>query len=136
MFDISFTELLLVGVVALLVLGPERLPRLARDVGHWIGRARRYAHRVVQDIDREGELAELRRLRDDIEASARSVAAQAEQVTSELGRTLDDVAQARDDPMPVAATPTAVERKPSASGHKPRRRKPTAASNEGPAGSR
>ena len=68
MFDIGFSELVVIGVVALLVLGPERLPRLARDAGRWLGRARRYVNRVREEIDREVELSELRRLRDEIEA--------------------------------------------------------------------
>ncbi|NBS94035.1 MAG: twin-arginine translocase subunit TatB, partial [Betaproteobacteria bacterium] len=66
MFDIGFGELVVIGVVALLVLGPERLPRVARDVGRWIGRARRYVERMREEIDREVELTELQRLRDEI----------------------------------------------------------------------
>lgn len=53
MFDIGFLELMLIGVVALLVVGPERLPRLARTLGLWIGRARRYAATVKSDVERE-----------------------------------------------------------------------------------
>lgn len=97
MFDVGFSELLVIGVVALLVLGPERLPRLARDVGRWVGRARRYANRVREEIDREVELGELRRLRDEIEANARAAANEVDAATQVVEQavqsTLDQVAQ-------------------------------------------
>jgi sec-independent protein translocase protein TatB len=60
MFDIGFLELLLVGVVALLVLGPERLPGAARTAGKWVGKARSMVSLVSQEIDRELKAEELR----------------------------------------------------------------------------
>lgn len=60
MFDIGFSELLLVGVIALVVLGPERLPRAARTAGLWLGRARATAQRFTAEIDRELKAEELR----------------------------------------------------------------------------
>lgn len=95
MFDVGFSELLVIGVVALVVLGPERLPRLARDVGRWVGRARHYVNRLRDEIDREVELGELRRLRDEIEARARSVEDHVDGVEQSLHATLDEVAQPR-----------------------------------------
>lgn len=95
MFDIGFSELLVIGVAALVVLGPERLPRLARDVGRWVGRARHYVNRVRDEIDREVELGELRRLRDEIEARARAVEDHLDTVEQSLHATLDEVAQPR-----------------------------------------
>ena len=62
MFDIGFSELVMVAIVALLVVGPERLPKLARVAGMWLGRARRTLATVKQEIDRElkaGELTEI-----------------------------------------------------------------------------
>ena len=56
MFDIGFSELLVIGVVALIVIGPERLPRVARTIGHLMGRMQRYVADVKADIDREVEL--------------------------------------------------------------------------------
>ncbi len=53
MFDIGFWELLLIAIVALLVIGPDRLPRMARDVGRWIGQMRRYLNSVRADFERE-----------------------------------------------------------------------------------
>ena len=61
MFDIGFWELLVIGVVALLVIGPDKLPGLARTAGLWIGRARHFVGTVKADIDRELRADELRR---------------------------------------------------------------------------
>lgn len=53
MFDISFAELALIFLIALLVLGPERLPRVARSMGYWAGRARQAFHHLKTELDRE-----------------------------------------------------------------------------------
>ncbi len=60
MFDISFPELLLILVVALVVIGPERLPRVARTMGFWVGRARSVFNSVRRDIEREARIDELK----------------------------------------------------------------------------
>ncbi|MFO1371060.1 MAG: Sec-independent protein translocase protein TatB [Candidatus Competibacteraceae bacterium] len=60
MFEIGFWELVMVGVVALLVVGPERLPGLARTVGLWLGKARRMVMEVKAEVDRELQLDELK----------------------------------------------------------------------------
>jgi sec-independent protein translocase protein TatB len=72
MFDFSFGELALVAVVALVVLGPEKLPKVARTVGHLMGRARAYANQVKSDIDREVQMDELRKLQQQAQEAARS----------------------------------------------------------------
>jgi len=64
MFDFSFGELAIIGAVALVVLGPERLPKVARTVGEWAGKAQRYVSQVKADINREMELAELKKLQE------------------------------------------------------------------------
>lgn len=61
MFDVGFWELAVIMVVALLVVGPERLPRLARTVGLWVGRGRRFVQTVKADIDRELAADELKK---------------------------------------------------------------------------
>lgn len=70
MFDIGFTELLVIGVVALVVIGPERLPRVARTAGQWLGKLNRYVSQVKQDIDRDMRLEELRKMQQDMKDSA------------------------------------------------------------------
>jgi len=65
MFDLSFGELAVIGTVALVVLGPERLPKVARTVGDWVGKAQRYVNQVKSDINREMELAELKKLQEE-----------------------------------------------------------------------
>ena len=64
MFDFSFGELAVIGAVALVVLGPERLPKVARTVGEWAGKAQRYVSQVKADINREMEVAELKKLQE------------------------------------------------------------------------
>ncbi|MGD8926017.1 MAG: Sec-independent protein translocase protein TatB [Thioalkalispiraceae bacterium] len=60
MFDIGFVELVLIGIVALVVIGPERLPAVATKLGHWVGRARQFIGSVRRDIDREIRQEEIR----------------------------------------------------------------------------
>jgi len=72
MFDIGFSEMVVCAVVALVVIGPERLPRVARTVGHIFGRLQRYVTQVKSDINREMELAELGKVKTEFENAARS----------------------------------------------------------------
>ena len=62
MFEFGFWELALILVIALIVIGPERLPEVARVVGHWVGRARRYIEGVKGEVEKEFDTAELKRL--------------------------------------------------------------------------
>jgi len=73
MFDIGFSELMVIGIVALIVIGPERLPRVARTVGHLLGRAQRYVNDVKADINREMQLDELKKLQAEIADSAKGI---------------------------------------------------------------
>lgn len=75
MFDISFSELMLIGVIALIVIGPERLPKVARTVGHLLGRAQRYVNDVKTDIRKEMDASEISNLKDQMQQAATSVKA-------------------------------------------------------------
>lgn len=65
MLDISFSELLMCFLVALVVLGPEKLPRVARGIGRWTGQARAYMRNLSAELDRESHASDLRRQMDD-----------------------------------------------------------------------
>ena len=69
MFGIGFPELMIIGVVALLVVGPERLPKVARTAGAWLGRLNRYASQIKADINREMQLEELRNAQKEMKES-------------------------------------------------------------------
>jgi sec-independent protein translocase protein TatB len=84
MFDIGFSELFIIGVVALIVLGPERLPRVARTAGHLLGRLQRYVNDVKSDISREMQLDELRKLQSQVEQQVREVQHQADDVSASV----------------------------------------------------
>lgn len=81
MFDVGFSELIVIGIVALVVIGPERLPKVARTAGHLLGRMQRYVNDVKADISREMQLDELKKLKTDMQDSARSFQ---ENISSEL----------------------------------------------------
>src|ERR1700726_3676165 len=73
MLDLGITKMALIGVVALVVLGPERLPRVARTAGALFGRAQRYVNDVKAEVTREIELDGLRRMKTDFESAATNV---------------------------------------------------------------
>ena len=73
MLDIGFSKLLLIGGIALVVIGPERLPRVARTVGTMLGRAQRYVADVKSEVNRSIELEELKRMKEAFESGARDV---------------------------------------------------------------
>ena len=72
MLDISFSEIAVIGAVALVVLGPERLPKVARTAGHLFGRLQRYVNGVKADIAREMETSELSKIKQEVQDAARS----------------------------------------------------------------
>lgn len=115
MFDIGFSELLLIAVVALVVLGPERLPKAARFAGLWVRRARGQWDSVKQELERELHADEIKRQFRDVQASVQDTEAQlrasgeavrreAEQMRQDVARHGDDVAAAASD-APVMTGP-------------------------------
>ncbi len=89
MFDFSFSELIVVLVVALVVIGPERLPKVARTLGHLYGRAQRYVNGVKADIARDMATEEFRQLQQKVQAEASAV----EQSVQRATQTLDQQVQ-------------------------------------------
>lgn len=92
MFDVGFTEILLIGVVTLLVVGPERLPRVARAAGLWFGKARGFLASVKADIDNEIKADELRRILDE-QAKSSGI----HEIVEETRSAVDDLRQASDE---------------------------------------
>ena len=84
MFDIAFSELALIAVVALVVIGPERLPKVARTLGHLFGRLQRYVNDVKADISREMELDELRKLKNEVQTAAQDIQRSVSQAAAEV----------------------------------------------------
>jgi sec-independent protein translocase protein TatB len=130
MFDIGFSELFLIGIVALIVIGPERLPKVARTAGHLFGRMQRYVNDVKADINREMELDELRKMKTQFESAARevetSVSREVNAVSSEVQAAQDALAKeaAVTDPAPAAPpavpAPSASQAQPAAADAAPR----------------
>jgi sec-independent protein translocase protein TatB len=73
MIDFGFDKIALVGAIALIVIGPEKLPRVARTVGHFVGKAQRYVAEVKAEVNRTIELEELQKMKKEFESTARDV---------------------------------------------------------------
>lgn len=73
MIDLGISKIALIGAVALIVIGPEKLPRVARTVGTLLGKAQRYVNDVKAEVNRSMELDELRKMKDTVEGAARDV---------------------------------------------------------------
>ncbi|HUN69485.1 MAG TPA: Sec-independent protein translocase protein TatB [Burkholderiales bacterium] len=106
MFDIGFSELVVIGLVALIVIGPERLPRVARTIGILAGRLQRYVADVKADINREIELDELRKMKDTVQQAASGIE---NSVQSALSATENELNAAAGEAVNPAANPAAAE---------------------------
>jgi sec-independent protein translocase protein TatB len=91
MFDIGFSEMLVLAVVALVVIGPERLPKVAKQAGQWMGKLRRYVDDVKTDINRQMELTELRNLKDQVTDAARDLQSSVQSTVSGVQSSFDEV---------------------------------------------
>ncbi|WP_428415243.1 Sec-independent protein translocase protein TatB [Methylibium sp.] len=91
MIDFGFDKIALIGAVALIVIGPERLPKVARTVGHLMGKAQRYVADVKAEVNRSIELEELKKMKTDFEDAARNVE---QSVSSEVNKTSSEMNQA------------------------------------------
>ena len=109
MFDIGFSELLVIGVVALLVIGPERLPKVARTAGALFGRFQRYVANVKSDIQREMDASELANLKTEVQDAARSF----EQSVNEQVRGAEASARALEQSLDPETTATTTGTEPA-----------------------
>lgn len=110
MIDLGLSKLMLIGVVALVVIGPEKLPKVARMAGSLFGRAQRYINEVKSEVSREIELDELRKMQKDVQEAASSVEQSISQAISQTENGLNSAwRDATDDGAltnPLLATPS------------------------------
>ncbi len=104
MIDLGLTKIAIIGVVALIVIGPEKLPKVARMAGTLYGRAQRYLHEVKSEVSREIELDELRHLKKEVEETAQTIRSGVENAVKD---SIDDVESAWRD-LPSSTAPTAT----------------------------
>jgi sec-independent protein translocase protein TatB len=102
MFGVDFSEIMVIMVVALIVLGPERLPKVARTMGEWWGRLQRYVNRMKADVTTSMELEELRQMERRIKAEADALERTVQQAGNEINR---EVQQLEKDGTPAAQEP-------------------------------
>ena len=114
MFDIGFSEIVVIAVVALIVIGPERLPKVARTLGHLFGRMQRYVNDVKSDISREMELDELRKLQASVQDAAHAIEQTVnKEITSTESQLNSIAASAAEAVQPAVETPAAVQAPPA-----------------------
>ena len=92
MFDVSFWELLIIGAIALVVVGPERLPRLVRTLGLWAGRARASFQSIRDEVEREVNAEGLRETRDAVKRKARDTEREVNDTVSSAQQTAKSAA--------------------------------------------
>jgi sec-independent protein translocase protein TatB len=98
MIDLGLTKIAIIGVVALVVIGPEKLPKVARTLGTLYGRAQRYISQVKSEVSREMELDELRTMRKDIQEAAHDIG---NSISTQLDETSQEIESAwSDSPAP------------------------------------
>jgi sec-independent protein translocase protein TatB len=110
MFDFSFAELMVVMVVALIVIGPERLPKVARTLGHLYGRAQRYVNGVKSDIARDMAIDEYRQLQQKVQAEAAVLQQSVQQAGQAVDAQVQQINQAAALPLKY---PESVEQTPA-----------------------
>jgi sec-independent protein translocase protein TatB len=96
MFDVGFTELMVIGVVALIVLGPERLPKVARTAGHLFGRLQRYVSDVKQQVKAEMDAEDIKQFQTQMQEVKDAVGGVEQSIHSEVSQTEQSLVQAID----------------------------------------
>ena len=97
MFDIGFSELVVIGLVALVVVGPSRLPVATRTIGALLGRAQRYVNDVKSDIQRQMDLDELRKVQQQVQSFGEQIQAGVQNVEKEVGSVTSSISEAATD---------------------------------------
>src|SRR3569832_2524537 len=93
MIDLGIEKMMVIGAVALIVIGPEKLPRVARTVGTLIGKAQRYVSDVKAEVNRSIELEELKKMKQEVETAARDVESSIHTGVNDIQRELNDAAR-------------------------------------------
>lgn len=106
MFDFGFSEMVVIAVIGLVVLGPERLPKVAKQAGQWLGKLQRYVSDVKSDINRQMELDELRKLRGEVENAASSLESSVRSSVSDVQSEIDSIASPDTGGSSAGGTPT------------------------------
>ena len=118
MFDVSFSELLVIAVVALLVIGPEKLPKVARTVGAFTGRMQRYMAQIKEEVNREMRFDELQKLQQEIRQSVESAVENTKgninQQMAEIKGVVNDAAKPKKTRRKIATSKTSNAPKPNA----------------------
>ncbi|MER0216950.1 MAG: twin-arginine translocase subunit TatB [Nitrosomonas sp.] len=104
MFDISFMELLVISIVALIVIGPERLPAVARTVGHLYGRCRNFVYAIRTDIHNEMRMEELKKMQSSVQETVQSIEDSVHEGVDRLKTTMTDT-KPEDSPSPGSLPP-------------------------------
>lgn len=120
MFDISFMELLVISMVALIVIGPERLPTVARTLGHLYGRCRSFVYSIRTDIHNEMRMEELKKMQSSVQETVQSIEDSVQQGVDHLKTAITDTA-AENPPagLPVSQPDTESRQPVSGSGESP-----------------
>ncbi len=98
MIDLGISKLAMIGVVALIVIGPEKLPRVARTVGTLLGKAQRYVSDVKAEVSRSMELDELKRMRESVESAAKDVSQSMQTSAADFEKTWDEATKTGSEP--------------------------------------
>jgi sec-independent protein translocase protein TatB len=91
LFDVAFSELIVIAIVALIVIGPERLPKVARTLGALVGRMQRYVGHVKADIERQMQFEDLQKLQQEIKQGANTLQDGVQQTQTELFQGQQDI---------------------------------------------
>jgi len=101
MFDIGFWELAVLGVIALIVLGPERLPVVARTMGQWVSRAKGYMNAITSELEREVKADEIRK---DVQLAREQIESETRNVHNETRKSVEPVMKPLDDNKPASSS--------------------------------